>query len=252
MIDHPRRCVVLVPVGAHIEPSCEASLHELELRGYTVWRVRGYSAIDQGRNQLATDALAAGFQETMWIDSDVSFNPDDVDKLRSHNLPITCGICVKKGKRELAIHVLEGTELLVFGPKGGLTEIRYAGTGFLHVRASVYHTIREQLKLPICNLAWSHPMLPFFQPMIKEEPWGSWYLAEDFAFSERARRCGYRVIADKSFRLGHIGSYTYTWEDAGSDALRYANYTYHLGSKPKAPGPAQLALSSMSAIEPVI
>jgi hypothetical protein len=146
---------------------------------------------------------------------------------------------VKKGKRELAIHVLEGTERLVLGPKGGLTEIKYAGTGFLHVRAIVYDTIREQLKLPTCNLAWKHPMIPFFQPMVKEEPWGSWYLAEDYAFSERARRCGFRIVADTTFRLGHIGTYTYTWEDAGSDAPRYTNYTYHLkGSSPKEPSEA--------------
>ena len=233
-LDDPRNCVILVPVATHIQPLCEAALHELELRGYPVWRVRGYAAIDQGRTQMATDALAAGFTETMWIDSDVSFNPDDVDQLRRHRLPITSGVCVKKGKRELAIHVLEGTESLAFGPAGGLREIKYAGTGFLHVRASVYDTMQAKLRLPKCNTAWSHPMVPFFQPMIKEESWGSWYLAEDYAFCERARRCGFRVMADTSFRLGHIGNYTYSWEDAGSDVKRFTNYTYHLHSGHKA------------------
>jgi hypothetical protein len=53
--------LILAPVATHVEPACEAGLKALEQRGYTVWRVPGYSAIDQGRNHTATDALAAGF-----------------------------------------------------------------------------------------------------------------------------------------------------------------------------------------------
>jgi hypothetical protein len=80
----PRRCVVLVPVGQSVEPWCEEGLRELEKRGYEVRRVRGFSAIDVGRSQMATDALAAGFEELMWIDSDIAFSVDDVEKLRRH------------------------------------------------------------------------------------------------------------------------------------------------------------------------
>ena len=35
---------------------------------------------------MATDALSDGYEETMWIDSDVDFHPDSVDRLRSHGL----------------------------------------------------------------------------------------------------------------------------------------------------------------------
>jgi hypothetical protein len=79
-------CVVLVPVGA-IDPVCEDALRELERRGYVVWRVRGYTALDAALNQMASDALAQGCDELMWIDSDIVFDPDDVDKLRRHDLP---------------------------------------------------------------------------------------------------------------------------------------------------------------------
>lgn len=227
-MNYGSQCVVLVPVGSHIEPACEASLLELERRGYPVWRIRGYSAIDQGRNQLATDALAKGFSETLWIDADMSFEPDAVDRLRKHNLPITCGVYPKKGKRELTVHVLPGTTQLVLGRGGGVTEIRYAATGFLHVRRSAYESIQQTLKLPTCNTRWNRPMVPFFQPMIQEEPWGSWYLAEDFAFSERARRCGFKIMADTSFRLGHIGTHCFSWEEAGCETKRFGTFTYQL------------------------
>ena len=53
-------------------------MRELEQRGHPMWCMRGYSAIDAARNQMTTDALAKGFPELMWIDSDVVFDPNDV------------------------------------------------------------------------------------------------------------------------------------------------------------------------------
>ena len=61
----PARCVVLVPVGGAMEPGCEDALKALEIKGYPVRRVRGYSAIDAARCQMATDALGDGFDELM-------------------------------------------------------------------------------------------------------------------------------------------------------------------------------------------
>ena len=80
----PSRCIVLVPVAGHIESECERALVALEKRGYVVRRVAGYAAIDQGRSQMATDALAQGFDELMWIDSDVAFDPDERSEVELH------------------------------------------------------------------------------------------------------------------------------------------------------------------------
>ena len=229
----PGRCVVLVPVGGSVVPACEDALAELERRGYLVRRVRGYSAIDQGRNQMATDALADGFHETMWIDADVGFDPDDVDKLRRRNVPIVCGIYPQKGRRVLACHVLPGTEKLIFGDEGGLTELLYAGTGFLLVRREAYETIHHELQLPLCNERFGgRPMVPYFQPMSHPDSTGPnvtghWYLAEDFAFCERARQAGFNIYADTSVRLMHYGNYGYSWEDAGMELQRYRTFHFH-------------------------
>ena len=223
------KCVVLVPVGGQVEPACERALTTLERRGYAVRRVRGYAAIDQGRNQMATDALADGFAETIWIDSDIEFDPDDVDRLRAHGLPICCAIYPKKGKRELACRVMPGTEKIVLGRAGGLIELLYAGTGLLHVRREAYQQIERQLSPPLCNTHWPRPMLPFFQPLVIEHPrGGQWYLAEDFSFCERAQQSGLKIMADTTIRLKHIGSYGYTWEDAGTDPQRFGTYHFHI------------------------
>jgi hypothetical protein len=229
----PTRCVVLVPIGGSVVPACEEALAELERRGYQVRRVRGYSAIDQGRNQMATDAMADGFDETMWIDSDVGFDPDDIERLRQHNVPIVCGIYPQKGRRVLACHVLAGTEKLIFGDEGGLTEILYAGTGFLLVRREAYETIQRELQLPLCNERFGgRPMVPYFQPMshpetVESEVSGHWYLAEDFAFCQRARQAGFTICADTRVRLMHYGNYGYSWEDAGMELQRYRTFHFH-------------------------
>jgi hypothetical protein len=218
--------VVLVPVANAIEPECEASLQKLRARGIKVRVFRGASAIDQVRSMMVHDALRDGFTEVLWVDADVGFEPADVDMLLSHDQPLVCGIYPKKATRAFACHLLPGTRELVFGEEGGLLEILYAAGGFTLVRSAVYVALQEKLGLPTCNAQFGAPLVPYYLPMVKETPEGPWYLAEDYAFSERARQAGFSVYADTRIRLRHIGRYAYQWEDAGSDLKRHPRYTF--------------------------
>lgn len=224
----PKACVILVPCGRPVEPDCDAGLRALEARGYAVRRVPGYSAIDQARCILAADALRDGFEELLWVDSDVAFDPADVDRLRAHRLPLACGLYACKGRRRLACEFLPGTDRLAFGREGGLVEVRYAGFGFMLTRKEVYDRMREVLGMPECNRRFGQPIYPWFLPTLVPDAGGYWYLGEDYAFCERARQCGFRVMADTAVRLWHVGSYGYSWEDAGADRKRFGTYTFHL------------------------
>ena len=220
-------CVVLVPTYGAIVPECEAGLKELQRRGYHVWRVPGFSQIDLARSQLASDALRHGYKETMWIDADVQFDPDDIERLRMHDLPVVAGIYPKKGRRALAVQVAEGTDSIMFGTGGGLIEIQYAATGFLLVQSSVYVRMEKNLKLPVCNQKFGTPLVPYFQPLVQPTgPDDNLYLSEDYSFCERVRQCGFSVMADTTIRLWHHGSYAFSWEDAGEDRKRYTNYHF--------------------------
>jgi hypothetical protein len=235
----PSRCVVLVPVGGAIDPGCEDALRELERRGHAVWRSHGHSAIDCARHRMASDALAQGFDELMWIDSDIVFNPDDVDKLRRHELPLVCGIYPKKGCRQFACTFLPETRRIVFGVHGCGMEILYCGFGFTLTRREVYETMQQRLELPDCNRRFKEmTLVPYFAPLVEGAGEQAWYLGEDYAFCERARRCGFRVMADTTIRLWHIGSYRYGWEDAGRDVERFGNYPFHI-TDPTPVGPAE-------------
>jgi hypothetical protein len=227
-LSDPAKCVVLVPVSHHVEPACDEALRELERRGYTVRRVHGYAAIDQASSQFATDALRDGFAEPMWIDADIAFQPDAVERLRAHGLPVTCGVYPKKGDRSFACHFPSGTKQVLFGKKGGLMEVPFTGAGFLHTRREVYESVREQLRLPLCNERFGSAMVPFFQPLVIPDGAGHWYLGEDFAFCHRVRECGYHIMADTTVRLTHVGTFAYGWEDAGGERPRYGTYTFHI------------------------
>jgi len=221
-------CVILVPCGDTIATACEQSLRVLEQRGYTVRRVRGYAAIDMARNVIASAAIRDGFAETLWIDSDIGFDPDSIEQLRSHNLPIVSGLYAKKGRRQFASNFLPGTQNVLLGAGGGLMEILYAATGFLLVQRQVYLDIQQKLNLPDCNAMFGDAVVPWFQPMIREYQTGHWYLGEDFAFCERARQAGFDIYADTSIRLWHFGNYAFGWEEAGNDVMRFATFNFQI------------------------
>lgn len=223
-----RRCAVLVPVGREPEPDCESSLRELERRGYPVIRARGGAQIDYLRSQMASDFLGEGFDETMWIDSDIGFTADDVDKVRSHQLPIACGLYARKGALAIAAKCLPGTASLSFGLAGGLVEIMYAGTGFLHIRREVYEAVERKFNLPTCNVGTGRQLVPFFLPMVAPIDGEPFYLSEDYSFCERARQAGFKIMADTSIRLWHIGSYRYGWEDAARPPMRHDAFVYSI------------------------
>jgi hypothetical protein len=121
----------------------------------------------------------------------------------------------------------------MFGEQGGLIELLYAATGFLHVRREAYLRIQRDCQLPVCNEGFGHPLIAFFQPLTRPHHDGYWYLAEDYAFCHRARESGLRIMADASIRLWHIGERHSGWEDAGGEKQRQTTFILKLGERMK-------------------
>jgi hypothetical protein len=245
-------CVVLVPVGNHIEPQTEVALRELERRGYVVWRSYGCSAIDFARSRLATQALSEGFDETLWIDADIIFDPDEVDRLRRWTysdirasglqLPaelsgpplVITGVYAKKGVRELAVQLMVNPgETMHFGVGAPFKKAIYAPGGMLLVRRKAYELVAKSGPLPLCATNEPFGMIPFFMPMIVPDGSQMIYLCEDFSFSRRLRDAGIDICVDMQMRLYHLGHYPYSWEDAGKAVERYQSYRFVLQEKPK-------------------
>jgi hypothetical protein len=214
------RCIVLVQQRDGVDPACEESLHGLEALGYRVRRSNSSAAIDRTRSEMATQALAEGHEELLWVDPDIAFDPAAVDRLRSHDLPLVGGLFAKRGVPHFGCRFLPGTEELTLGEGGGPAEVRYLGTGFLLTHRRVYEDVARAFDLPTCNTIET-PTVPYFLPMVvRDAEIGFWYLSEAWSFCERARQAGHKVMLDTAIRLWHYGRYPYGWEDVGEPRQR--------------------------------
>ena len=208
------KTAVLMPVANRIEPQVENALRELEAMGMKVFRQTGYSAIDQARNRMIYYALYQhGFESVLWIDSDVVFKADDVKRIIDHNLPICAGAYPFKNiyTRQMAITTINN-EPIKFGIDE-LVEIQCAATGFLFIKKEVCDTMIKKYQMPLCNTSFDQPCYPVFKPDNWIIDGIDYYLGEDYSFCMRARNCGYKIMLDPSIKLGHIGTYVYSWED---------------------------------------
>lgn len=215
------KCIILMPIKDYPEIQTDGLMIELRNRGYAVKMLYNCMYLDKSRSYLATKALSDGYDELMWIDSDMVFNPDEIEVLRAHDLPMVCGLYPMKSKTGgLASKLLGSCKTLTFGPEGGLTEIRYAATGFLYTKREVYTRIKDKFNLPICTGDDYGDIVPYFYPMIAYDGSSYSYMGEDISFCERARQCGYKIYADTTIRLAHIGKYRYSWEDIPGERPR--------------------------------
>lgn len=220
------KCIILMPVSGSVEWATEMAVFELMKSGYAFNKMYGCANVDIARAVLASDALDRGFEELMWIDSDVSFDPRAVERLRSHDLPLVCGLYPKKqAEGGIAAILEEETEKIVFGEVGGLVPIRWAGTGFLYTKREVYEDIKRIENLPDCHSGLEQVITPYFMPFTIPNGDGKHhvYLGDDTSFCERARRCGYKIYADTTIRLDHVGKYRYSWEDISGTRDRFSS-----------------------------
>lgn len=212
---NPKDCIILVPCNGGIEFKTDEALRELEKRGYEVYRQTGWSAIDQARNRMAYDAIyRKNFKEVLWIDADSQFHPDDVEKIRSHSFYICGGAYPMKGWPVMTFQP-NCNQKVVFSKNSEPVEVAVLATGFLFTRVEVFNSIKYKFNLKECNSSFNAPQIPFFQPGVWQDPKTNkhYYFGEDFSFCIRAKQCGYKIMLDPSIKLGHIGKYTYTWED---------------------------------------
>lgn len=209
--------VILTPCALGIDWQTDQELRILESMGYEVWRIPGWSAIDQCRNNAVYNAVyERKFKNVLFIDGDVIFKTQDVQKIISHNLPVVAAAYPFKGFPRMTVQPFKKQEIVFDEIQGSVQEVDCVATGFLFIQSEVFHVMQKKLKLPLCNTSFSAPQIPFFKPDVWKVNKKYYYLGEDFSFCKRARKCDYKIMLDSTIKLGHVGRYRYEWEDVAN------------------------------------
>jgi len=199
------------------------------------------SLITRARNYLADEFLRSEMTHLMFIDSDITFNAQDVLvmlHLAEGDKDVLCGPYPKKSisweKVKMAVDkgfadkdplTLENfTGDYVFNPVEGTTyinmsqpaEVKEGGTGFMMISRETFRRFDEAFPermykpdhVRTKNFDGSREIMAYFDCVI--DPESKRYLSEDYMFCQYARKSGSKVWMLPWFELKHTGSFTWS------------------------------------------
>ena len=163
------------------------------------------SLIYDARNQLARKAVQEGFDRTLWLDSDMTFEPDFYNRLSARldeGLEMVTGLYVT---RKIPIQPViydkcgyfehDGGGIVPFAssykdyPKDSLFKIEGCGFGGVMVSTALIKRVADKFGLP-------------FSPMLG--------LGEDLSFCGRVAEVGGEIWCDSTIKMGHVGRAIFT------------------------------------------
>ena len=150
----------------------------------------------ESRNGLGKQAIAGDFDYALWLDSDMVFDADLLEKmikkLQDEDLDILTGLYFRRvppyspvlfDTLEYGENKATWTEYTDL-PENALIEVGGCGFGCVLMTTDVLMSVQAKFGT-------------MFQPMQG--------LGEDLAFCWRARQCGYKIMCDTGLVVGHVG-----------------------------------------------
>ena len=154
--------------------------------------------IYDARDMIAKFAIEKGYDYILYVDSDMVFDADCLNKLLAHNKDIVTGLYVTRRGENKNVAYKQVIKRRLFPyrePKlihdtysCGYAEIAACGFGFCLIKTDVVKCMAKKYKSLF-------------------EPYGG--LGEDIAFCERAKKCGYKIFIDREVKIGHVGETVY-------------------------------------------
>jgi len=198
-------------VNSLVRSSALFQSHGLKLH---VTFLSNHSLIPMARNKIVSDIFRNDkndWESIVWIDADISWEPEDLLKLVLHDEDVVCGTYRKKihNSCHFTIKMIKGNET---PDERGLIEVEATGTGFLRVSKKAMQDLMdhepefytEKVTQPELNVDQIE-VKNLFQCGIKNGE----MLSEDFYFCTKLRERGYKIMLDTNIDLGHDGSFTY-------------------------------------------
>ena len=191
------KTLIAVPCMDYLEANFVESLLALKKVGECDTVLLKSSLVYDARNQAAQKAVAEGYDYVFWIDSDMTFEPDILERMFKSmgDKHFLTGLCFSRRPpfkpciyKELTaehdgIGITPKAENWYDYPRNETVEV--AGAGFACVLQSV-----EMLDVMLTTYG-----VPFF-PIAG--------LGEDLSFCYRAKQIDDKMYADTSIKVGHI------------------------------------------------
>ena len=192
------RTLICIPTLDMVHTEFMRNLLSLRIIGEAQYAIAQSSLVYDSRNILSVQAICGGFDRTLWLDSDLTFDPDLMERLSkrldegadlasglyfSRKPPFRpviydgCRIAEVNGKRQNIAVVYDDYPEGVF-------DIEACGFGGVMIRTKLLNAVREK---------FGHPFSPI-------EGFG-----EDLSFCMRAANLGAKMVCDSTVKMGHIG-----------------------------------------------
>lgn len=163
------------------------------------------SLIYDARNNMARQAVKGGFDRVLWLDSDMSFDPDLMERLAARldegrdfvsalyftrKAPVRPVVYKQCGYFENEDGAVSPVAVWFDEyPRDTIFEVEAVGFGAVMMTTECIKKVAEKFGLPFA------PMLGF---------------GEDLSFCGRAQQCGIKMWVDSSIKCGHVGMGTIT------------------------------------------
>ena len=199
------KTLIAVPSHEMVHAGFTRCLMELDRPEGTGYAQIVGTLVYTARTLIANKAVELGFDRVLWIDSDMTFEPDTLIRLSKdmddHNLDMVCGIYfTRKTPVMPSIHKHLHWEVKPDGwvdtdcrcymdyPENSIFEIACCGFGCVMTSGRLLKAMNEKYGAP-------------FYPLMG--------MGEDTTFCWRATQSGFKIYCDSSIKVGHIGEYEF-------------------------------------------
>lgn len=146
--------------------------------------------IDHARNKLVENAIESGCTHILFLDSDMTFPKDLIEKLLKQDKDIVGGMYVNRHVQTTIVAYQLGKNGLyrniTYDKPKGLVEVDGIGTGALLIKIDVFKNLPK----------------PWFKFAL-HKPSGN-TISEDLMFCKLAKSNGYKIYCDTNCNCGHL------------------------------------------------
>ena len=187
--------MIAIPCMDMMQTTFVAALLNMRRVGASKVSFLSSSLVYDARNMLTDEALNTGADRVLFVDSDMGFQKDMMERFAAdmdEGRDFVCGIYFKRRLPTAPIiaKAVDGNLLTYIDyPRDQIFEVDAAGFGACRMSAKMLRDVKESFGAP-------------FYPLNGE--------GEDYSFCAKARSLGYKLYCDSRIKVAHVGSFEYT------------------------------------------